>query len=123
MNSTEVRKIRGFKCDFCHKDMIAGHELVLNNLTWEELCKKAGSPWAPENTLLCPECIEKLMGRPIVLEDLLIKWKNGLIGPVPMNTWYMRMNGMLEEAKPYIIESVKHNRFAREVWKKAGVEV
>ena len=112
-----------FICDFCHKPMIHGHELIINDKFWEELCDRAGSPRQPKDTLLCPECIESLAGRPLTIYDLIIRWKlgRGCTGAVPMNLWYYRQEGMMKEAEPYIRAHIRCHRFAAEAWKKRGI--
>ena len=95
--STEIRKIRGFKCDECGKEMIPGKELVIKDKTWEILVGKSKSPYPPKTTLLCPSCIEKLYGGIIKAEDLVQEKtkKNGntYIIALPMNYWYYKKHG------------------------------
>ena len=119
----KARRVRGFTCDYCHNPMKAGHELILNDSVWEDLCKRAESPWPPEYTLLCPECIVKLLQRPLAIEDLIVEWKSGkgCIGAVPMNLWYYRKSGMMSKALPYIKAHILSHPAARDAWKDLGV--
>jgi hypothetical protein len=89
--------------------MTPGHELVIDDAIWEELCERAGSPYSPRYTLLCPECIEELMGRPLTIQDLTIisKGHGGARIALPMNLWYYRLYKLMPAAWPYIIKSIK----------------
>ncbi len=120
----KARQIRGFKCDQCGKQMISGHELVLNDSKWAELVKRSKSPYEPRFTLLCPECIEALNGGPLKLDDLLTTWyrKNKeIISAIPINAWYMREHGMMEKAKPFILGHIRLSPAARDAWSEQGV--
>ena len=120
----KARQIRGFKCDQCGKQMISGHELVLNDSKWAELVKRSKSPYEPRFTLLCPECIEALNGGPLKLDDLLTTWyrKNKeIISAIPINAWYMREHGMMEKAKPFMLGHIRLSPAARDAWSEQGV--
>ena len=128
------RNWRGFTCDCCHLQMTPGHELVIDDEIWAELCERAGSPYSPRYTLLCPECIEKLMGRPLTIMDLTIS-RGGARIALPMNLWYYRLYKLMPVAWPYIIQSIKesgvwvdHNgkrwngkKIQKHAWIKAGL--
>jgi hypothetical protein len=118
--------------------MIHGHELIIDDEVWAELCERVGSPYSPRHTLLCPECIEELMGRPLTIMDLTIisRGHKGKRVAIPMNLWYYRQSGMIKEAWPYIAASIKHagpwwispggrqvnaKRMQKDAWIKAGL--
>lgn len=121
----QIRKIRGFCCDHCGKQMTPGHELIVADLKWIKIVKKSKSPYEPKCTLLCPECIELLNGGPLKMRDLLHYWHRGdgslVLGAVPMNTWYMRERGLMEEAKPYILNHMRLRPSAKQAWSDHGV--
>lgn len=94
------------------------HELVLEDSVWKAIVEKSRSPHTPKRTLLCPECIEALYGGVVPLHSLILKWRTGggTMAAVPINKWYMKEHGMMEEAKPYIDAYCK--MFGEETWKK-----
>ena len=77
-------------CDECGKPYSKNwrvRQLIVNNRKWEEICQKSKVvPYSPKNTFLCPECIEKLNGKPLTLEDLT--QDDGRT--YPMNYWYFK---------------------------------
>ncbi len=107
LNSTAVRKIRGFRCDQCGCQMTHGREIVLNDKLWTKVVRRSKSPWPVHSTLLCPECIQKLLGREIVLEDLTSIWTKRGKNLVPMNYWYIKKSGLLSKALPWIIKDYR----------------
>ena len=116
------------KCDHCGGPILPGHELVLRDTKWAEIVKKSKSPYKPRYTLLCPECIEKLNGGPLKLKDLLHVWHRGFrksgsefIGAVPMNLWYYRDRGMMEDVKPFILRHMRSHEAARKAWENCGI--
>jgi hypothetical protein len=94
MEAENSRRIRGFRCDHCGKEMIPGREIVLNDRKWADLVKNSKSTWTPKQTLLCPECIEELNGGPLEIEDIIHKKEGGLCIGLPVNFWYMRKRGL-----------------------------
>ena len=91
----------GFKCDICGKEL--QDELMLNNEVWGNICEKAGNlPYSQSFTLLCPDCIENLLGRKVEISEFV---RNGSIFPI--NYWYLKKNKLLEKAEPYILNHTR----------------
>lgn len=91
----------GFKCDICGKEL--RDELMLNNEVWGNICEKAGNlPYSQSFTLLCPDCIENLLGRKVEISEFV---RNGSIFPI--NYWYLKKNKLLEKAEPYILNHAR----------------
>lgn len=89
----------GFICDLCGKNLENSEELVLENNIWDEVCMKIPDrKYIPRHTLLCPDCIEKLLGRKPGVSDLKI---------YPINYWYLRKNGLLKESELRIFKTIK----------------
>lgn len=100
----------GFICDLCRKDL-PKDELMLNDETWEEICKKINSPYIPKETLVCHECIEKVLGRPVKLSELIRTSKESELEVIPpINYWYLKKYGYLKEAKEYILNHIKYSK-------------
>jgi len=95
------RRRKDWKCEVCGKEL--KEELVLNDIVWADVCKKANTPNLPRDTLICPECIEKTLGRSLKLEELLkVSRMSGLEVALPINYWYMRKHKYIQQATPYI---------------------
>ena len=105
----------GFKCDICGKEL--QDELMLNNEVWGNICEKAGNlPYSQSFTLLCPDCIENLLGRKVEISEFVI---NGSIFPI--NYWYLKKNKLLEKAEPYILNHARKYKHLDEfkLWKQS----
>lgn len=105
----------GFKCDICGKEL--QDELVLNNEVWGNICEKAGNlPYSQSFTLLCPDCIENLLGRKVEISEFVI---NGSIFPI--NYWYLKKNKLLEKAEPYILNHARKYKYLDgfKLWKQS----
>lgn len=97
----ELSEQVGFICDSCGKEL--QDELMLNDETWSKVCEKIKSPYTPKETLLCPECIEKILGREVKLEEFVRI--GGTIPPI--NYWYLKKYGYLKDAGKYILNHLK----------------
>ena len=69
-------------CCKCGKVYLCYESPMLKNELWEELLKKAGieedfddnGRWVPK--YICPDCMEKELGRPLTEDDLLLTDRN-----------------------------------------------
>jgi len=79
-------------CDLCGRDMSSTtEELVLNSKIWADICNRFNNKNKPKDTLLCPKCIEKLLGRSPTIKDLT----SNISGTIfPINYWYLKKNGI-----------------------------
>lgn len=99
-------KRKDWKCEVCKKEL--KEELVLNDTVWDYICKKAGTLNSPKDTLICPNCIERILGRYVKLEELLrISRMSGLKVIVPINYWYIKKHNYIQKATPYIKNHIK----------------
>lgn len=93
-------------CDLCGKCMLSTtEELVLNSKVWADICNRFDNKNNPKDTLLCPKCIEKLLGRSPTIEDLT----SDISGTVfPINYWYLKKKGI--NTKKFKEEHLKWNK-------------
>ncbi len=71
-------------CDLCGINMLGHKEFNVRNEVWEKICYSFPNTNIPKETILCPECITKLLGHKPRVEELT---NHGIIFPI--NWWYI----------------------------------